>query len=210
MAKQKEKTQRELRSELEKAPQIAEITEDQQKGVKPLTGGTQHIIGIRSLRGNLVKGFDIRIDNEDVYVNYSDCSTPEAHCSYHASGQHHTKVAKNYIQWTGGYTGGWGPMKLFKTPPALVSGRVQFWTVGWELSKLETVLPALEQPADMTVDTRPMNPQLILGFEVDVIGDEARKLESILGYPIVWSAQFGSAIRIEVNAFLLVGEPVSS
>jgi hypothetical protein len=161
------------------------------------------VVGIVTLKGQLVKAFDIRIVGEDVYVNYSDCSTPEAHSSYHASGQLHTKKSKRYIEWDGGLSGHMEPMKLMRTPPGLVTGRSGCWTVGWEIHKLDQVLPLLTGPADMVVDAKTLNGELVLGLEVSVIGDEAKTRESIVGYPIIASHRFGESLRVEVDAFLL-------
>lgn len=49
------------------------------------------IVGIHTPNGHTVKAFDMRIRGEEVYTNYSDCRTPEAHTSYHKSGQYHMK-----------------------------------------------------------------------------------------------------------------------
>lgn len=59
------------------------------------------VVGIRTANGDLRQAFDVRIEGNDIYVNYSDCSTPEAHKSYHASGQSHTKKGGRYIEWDG-------------------------------------------------------------------------------------------------------------
>jgi hypothetical protein len=165
------------------------------------------VVGIRTASGRLLKGFDMLISGEDVYTNYSDCSTPEAHSSYHKSGQYHTKVGGNYIKWDGGGSGRMEPMKLYRTPPGLVLSRVQCWTVGWEISKLDRVLPSLSGDADMTVDATSLEGCAILGFEASVVGREARKQESIVGYPIIASHAFGVALRVEIHAFVVSDEP---
>ena len=132
---------------------------------------TACVVGIRTLSGQLVKAFDVRIANEDIYVNYSDCSTPEAHSSYHASGQHHTKVGGRFVEWTGGPTGDMEPMKLCRTPPGLVTARAGCWTVGWEIRKLDVILPSLSSHADMLVDAPPLDDaESILALEVSVCG----------------------------------------
>jgi len=154
-----------------------------------------------------VKGFDMCISGEDIYTNYSDCSTPEAHSSYHETGQLHSKVGGNYIEWTGGPTGEMEPMKLYRTPPGLVLGRVTCWTVGWEVAKLDRVLPALNTNADLTVDATMLEGNTILGFEACVLGPEARKQESIGGGAIIATHQFGESVRVEISAFVLPYEP---
>jgi hypothetical protein len=164
------------------------------------------VVGIRTPT-KIVKAFDICVKGHDVYANYTDCSTPEAHSSYHASGQCHMKVGKQYVQWDGGPTGGMEPMKLFRTRPALVCGRSVCWTVGWEVGRLDSVLPELKENADMLVSACDLDPSLVLGFEASVIGDDAKPKTSIVGYPIVASQQFGNGLlRCEVHAFVLSEE----
>jgi hypothetical protein len=81
------------------------------------------IVGIRTPKGSTVKAFDVCIRGEELYTNYSDCTTREAHASYHKSGQYHMKREKQYIEWTGGASGQMEPMKLFRMPPGLVTDR---------------------------------------------------------------------------------------
>jgi hypothetical protein len=154
----------------------------------------------------LVKGFDACIDGRNVYVNYSDSSTPEAHASYHESGQYHMKREKRYIEWDGGFTGEMEPMKLFRVPPHLVTGRGQFWSVGWYVATLDQILPPLEGTADMMLDAGGIRGDLILGFEASVVGSAARKRSEIVGYGIIASHQFGEALRVEIEAFVVSDE----
>lgn len=172
--------------------------------------GTKFVLGIRTPSGKSVKAFDVCIKGEDVYVNYSDCSTPEMHKSYHASGQQHVKMSKQYVKWTGGPTGQWEPMKLFHTPPGLVSGRSDCFTAGWEISKLDQILPPLQESDDLMVDVQNPGTALVLCFQVSVIGPEAMNLKSILGFPIVATQQFGSSTRVEINAFTMAPEDLES
>jgi len=109
-----------------------------------------------------VKAFDVPISGHDVYVIYSDCSVRDAHSSYHASGQYHIKIGKRYVQWNGRPTATMEPMKLFRTPPGLITGRVACWTVGWEICRLDAVLARFDS-ADMIVDAQSLSPHLI-GF----------------------------------------------
>jgi len=169
----------------------------------------QFVVGIRTPR-KIVKAFDIRIKGHDVYVNYSDCNTPESHCSYHASGQKHIKIATQYVQWTGGPSANMEPMKLFRTPPAMVHGRSGVWTVGWVVGELERTLPTLNRKPDMLVSASDVAPSLVLGFEVDLIGPNAKKQERIVGFPVIASQQFGKGLRAEVNAFVLTEEQNST
>jgi hypothetical protein len=161
------------------------------------------VVGVRTPSGNTVKAFDVCIDGHDVYVNYSDCSTPEAHASYHESGQYHMKKSKGYIQWDGGLAGEMQPMKLFRTSPQRVKERSNFWTVGWYVAKLDHVLPTLDGTADMLVDAGKLQGNSILGFEASVVGGEARKRDNIVGYAIIDSHQFGGALRVEIDAFVI-------
>jgi len=164
------------------------------------------IVAIRTPKRSLVKAFDICIRGEDVYTNYSDGSTPEAHSSYHKSGQYHLKKGRQYIKWDGGLSGQMEPMKLYRTPPGLVQGRVRFWTVGWEVLKLDSVLPVLNGGADMIVDATHLEAEAILAFEASVIGSEAKKQTSIVGYPIIASHLFGSTMLAEICSFVVRDE----
>jgi len=98
------------------------------------------------------------------------------------------------------------PMKLYRTPPGLVLDRVRCWTVGWEVAKLDRVLPSLTGSADLTVDATGLKAGVILDFEASVVGVEARKKESIVGYPIIAFHQFGTRVRVEIYAFVLADE----
>ncbi len=150
----------------------------------------------------MVKAFDVCIKGEDVYVNYSDSSVAAAHGSYHASGQQHIKIGTKYVKWSGGPTGDMEPMKIFRSPVALVSRRNDFWTIGWEISKIESILPTLTD-ADMIVDAQTLRGDLILGLQVSVLGTGAKSRESIVGFPIVASHCFGNAVCAEITAFTL-------
>jgi hypothetical protein len=160
------------------------------------------IVGIRTPSGALVKAFDVCVKGEDVYVNYSDSSVAAAHGSYHASGQQHIKIDREYVKWTGGLSGEMEPMKIHRARTGLVSGRNDFWTIGWKVSRLETILSPLEN-ADMTVDARTVDDDLILGFEVSVVGTDAKNRDSIVGFPIIASHCFGNSLRVEIVAFTL-------
>ncbi len=164
------------------------------------------VVAIRTLSLSLVKAFDVRICGEDVYTNYSDCSTPEAHSSYHKSGQYHLKKNKQYITWNGGPTGQMEPMKLYRTPPGSVQDRVRFWTVGWEVPKLDSVLPVLSGSADMIVDATSLGADSILAFEASVIGTRAKQQTSIVGYPIIASHRFGHPVLVEICSFVVRDE----
>jgi hypothetical protein len=161
------------------------------------------IVAIRTGSGSTVKAFDTRIRGEEVYTNYSDCSTPEAHASYHKSGQYHIKKGKKYIEWSGGPTGAMEPMKLHRLPPGQVRGRSRCWVVGWGVSRLDGVLPVLSGNADMIVDARQIEPDVILTFEADVVGPEAKKQMAVVGYPVIASHRFGNPVVVEICAFVV-------
>jgi hypothetical protein len=146
--------------------------------------------------------FDVCIKDKDVYVNYSDSSVAAAHGSYHASGQQHIKIGTEYVKWSGGSAGDMEPMKIFRSPVGVVSGRNDFWTIGWEISKIESILPTLTD-ADMIVDAEALRGDLILGLQVGILGTEAKNRESIVGFPIVASHCFGNTVRAEITAFTL-------
>lgn len=86
----------------------------------------------------------------------------------------------------------------------MVAGRSGCWTVGWEIQKLDAILPTLSSDPDMVVDTRALKgTELVLAFEVSVVGREARKRDNIVGFRIIASHQFGEAVRVEIDAFVL-------
>jgi hypothetical protein len=160
------------------------------------------VIGIRVSGGAMVKAFDVCIKGEDVYVNYSDFSVAVAHGSYHASGQQHIKIGRKYVEWTGGPTGNMEPMKFFRTATGLISARNDFWTIGWQISKLENILPKLTG-ADMIVDAQALHGDSILGLEVSIVGTQAKNRHSVVGFPIVGTHRFGSSVCVEIAAFTL-------
>ncbi|MBI3670976.1 MAG: hypothetical protein HY237_14495 [Acidobacteria bacterium] len=163
------------------------------------------VVGIQVATG-LVKAFDVCIKDGNIYVNYSDISTPEAHGSYHASGQYHIKIGGSYAKWTGGPTGDFEPMKLFHTPPALVTSRSGCWTIGWPVCRLANVLPKLDSAPDMVVDARSLAGNSVLGLEVSAVGDEATSRTEIVGYSVIATRRFGTDVRAEIEAFILPEE----
>ncbi len=159
------------------------------------------VVGVQ-LADSIVKALEVCISGEgDVYVKYSMLGTKEAHASYHASGEQHIKKGRKYVEWNGGPTNNFEPMKLFRTPPREVITRADCGsTIGWEVVKL-SVLPRLAKRADMLVDARGLGEDSILAFKVDVIGQWARQRRSVSGYPIVQTHRFGGTLQVEVNAF---------
>lgn len=156
------------------------------------------VVGIRTA-GHLVKAFDVCIQGSDVYVNYSDVSLASSHGRYHASGQQHIKIGEEYVKWDGGPAGRMEPLKLYRLPPASLYGREQFWTIGWEVSKLEAVLPTLNK-ADVEFDAQPLPPKYVLALEVSVVGPAAIERENIVGFPILKEHLFGESVRVEIVA----------
>jgi hypothetical protein len=93
------------------------------------------------LSASIVKALEVRVSGAgDVYANYSMSGLPEAHASYHASGQQHVKKGGKYVEWTGGPTGTFEPMKLLRTPPKEVITRADCGnTIGWHVAKLHSL-----------------------------------------------------------------------
>jgi len=168
------------------------------------------VVGIREPGGALVKAFDVCIkDGTDIYVNYSDSSTPEAHVSYHASGELHFKIDGRYVEWDGGQKGEMEPMRLARVQPRKVEGRGEFCPIGWEVSKLARVLPALDSTPDMLVDAQELTGDSVLAFQVSAVGDDAKSRKSIVGFPVVATHRFGVELGAEIEAFVLSAENAS-
>lgn len=165
-------------------------------------------VGIKTPSGKIVQAFDLCIKGDDSYVNYGDCSTPEAHGSYHASGQKHIKIGGQYVYWNGGPTGKWEPMKLFLLRPAEVTGRAEWFTIGWEVSRLDQVLPPLQGTPAMIVDAQNLDSAAGVVLTVSVIGNAANTRTDILGFPVIALQRFGTAPRVEVAACVLAEEQV--
>lgn len=150
-----------------------------------------------------VRAFEVCIDGQNVYVNYADCSAPDVHGSYHASGQVHFKIGRSYINWTGGPTGGMESMKFFRMSPGTVDAREDFWNSGWEVCKLHSILPALNSKADFLVNAQNLDGSSILGLFVSVVGDKVPTRSSVSGYPVVASHRFGNSVRVDIDAFIV-------
>jgi hypothetical protein len=160
------------------------------------------VVAVQLFASCVLKALEVCIaDKGDVYVNYSMAGLPEAHASYHASGQQHIKKGNKYVEWNGGLTGNFEPMKLYRTPTRQVITREDCGsTVGWKVANL-SVLPILTKPADMVVDACSLPKNSILAFEVAVIGQWAKDRRTVSGYPILSTHRFGVGVRVEVNAF---------
>jgi hypothetical protein len=162
------------------------------------------IVGVQ-LAASIVKALTLRVsDQGDVYANYSMSGVPEAHASYHASGQQHLKKGGSYVEWDAGPNGAMEPMKIFRMRPGEVITRVDCGnTIGWEVKKLATVLPVLSEPADMLVDARALDGDSILGFRANVIGPWAKPVRSVSGFPVVGVHKISGAVQVELIAFVV-------
>jgi hypothetical protein len=159
------------------------------------------IVGVQ-LHGIAVKAFDVCIKKTDVYVNYSMRGMGEAHCSYHASGQQHTKKDGNYVEWKRMPNGEWERMVEFKMEPANVITRSACQdTVGWPVGKIASALHPLNEPADVMVDAHDFTESSLLLFKIYVVGAWAREHKTRLGFRKVMTHRFGTGLRIEIEAF---------
>jgi hypothetical protein len=163
----------------------------------------KHVVAIRTPSARILKAFDVGIDGENVYANYSSHQTREAHSSYHASGWQHTKVGGQKPEWDGGLTGRMEPMRFLRMRPGLVTTRSEYYRIGWPIGELDATLFPLVETAHMLVDTQDHGANVILGFVASVFGPRARERSHIVGFPIIASQIFGSSTRVEVTAFVL-------
>jgi len=161
-------------------------------------------VGVQ-LAGSIVKALNLRVsDHGDVYTIFSMSDVPEAHASYHASGQQHLKKGRSYIEWNAGPTGAMEPMKILRMKPGEVITREDCGnTIAWEVKKLATVLPVLSTPADMLVDARALDGDSLLGFRADVVGPWAKPVRSVSGFPVVGVHTFSGAVQVELIAFVV-------
>lgn len=159
------------------------------------------IVGVQ-LHGIAVKAFDVCIKQANVYVNYSMPGMGEAHFSYHASGQQHTKKGGNYVEWKRMPNGQWERMVEFKMEPDKVITRSACQdTVGWPVKKLASAVHPLSEPADMIVDVRDFSESSLLLFKIYVVGSWARERKVLPGFRKVMKHRFGTGLRIEIEAF---------
>ncbi len=158
------------------------------------------IVGVQ-LHRIAVKAFDVCIRKTNVYVNYSMPGIGEAHCSYHASGQQHTKKHGNY-EWKRMPNSQWERIVEFKMEPGKVITRSACQdAVGWEVGRLASALHPLNEPADMMVDARDFDESSLLLFKIYVVGDWAREHKIRLGFRKVTRLRFGTGLRIGIEAF---------
>ena len=159
------------------------------------------VVGIQ-LQRIVVRAFEVCIKNKDVYVNYSMPSTGEAHCSYHASGQQHTKKGGRYVEWKRVPSGQRERMVEFKMEPGKVITRSACQdSMGWQVANLASALYPLEESADMIVDARNFAESSLLLFKIWVVGDWARERKVLPGFRKVMAHRFGTGLRIEIEAF---------
>jgi hypothetical protein len=155
------------------------------------------------LAGSLLKAFDVRVtDAGDVYGNYSMRGIPDAHWSYHASGQQHLKKGCNYAEWEPDSTGKLVPrISRQEEPMQIVTRRACVDPIGWKAAELATALYALSESADMVVDCRHLSGNALLVFKISVVGDWTRERKIRPGFTKIKTHRFGSRVRIEIEAF---------
>jgi len=159
------------------------------------------IVGVQ-LHGIAVKAFDVCIKKTNVYVNYFMRRMGKAHCSYHASGQQHTKKNGSYVEWQRMPNGQRERMIEFKMEPGTVITRSTCQdTVGWLVGELASALYPLNEPADMMVDARAFGESSLLLFKIYVVGDWAREHKIRPGFRKVMRHGFGTGLRVEIEAF---------
>lgn len=159
------------------------------------------IVGVQ-LHGIAVKAFDVCVKKTNAYINYFMRRMGEAHCSYHASGQQHTKKSGNYVEWKRIPNGQWERMIEFKMEPGQVITRSACQdTVGWLVGELQSALYPLSEPADVMVDARDLAESSLLLFKVYVVGNWARERRVLPGFRRVTAHRFGAGLRIEIEAF---------
>jgi hypothetical protein len=151
------------------------------------------VVGVQ-LASSIVKAISFRISPKgDVYANYSMDGIPEAHASYHASGQQHIKKGRKYSPQG----------KRFKMPPTEVVTRVlcQEDSIAWKVAKLGNVLPVLNEAADMIVDARGLSDESLLLFKAWVIGNWVREHRPRPGFRKIKADRFGTNVRVEIEAY---------
>lgn len=159
------------------------------------------IVGVQ-IHGIAVKAFDVCIKQTNVYVNYFMRRMGEAHCSYHASGQQHTKKNGNYVEWKPMPNGQWERMIEFKMEPVKVITRTACQdTVGWLVGELASALYPLNEPADVMVDARAFAESSLLLFKTYVVGDWAREHKIRPGFRKAMRHRFGVGLQVEIQAF---------
>jgi hypothetical protein len=142
-------------------------------------------------------------DAGDVYVNYLG-DGQEMHTSHHASGQHHQKIGKRYVTWTGGPTRHWEPMKSAKIKPTQVSERESVAVWGWVIARIPSVLPPVTDACGMVVNAALFRDSWTLGLEVSIVSRDSNQRTEILGYPVVQRHRVSNGlIIVEIEAFVI-------
>jgi hypothetical protein len=151
------------------------------------------VVGVQLGISVIVKAFDVCIsDAGDVYVNYSMAGIPEAHVSYHASGQQHTKMGGKYTP----------DAKLMTMPPKHVITRKACQdSIAWKIAELHTALPTLTGIADMVVDASGLSQSELLLFKIWVVGSWAKEHHIQPGFTKLKTHRFGSSVSVEIEAF---------
>lgn len=143
-------------------------------------------------------------DTNDVYVNYLG----DMHTSRHASGQHHQKIGKRYVTWTGGPTGYWQPMKECKVRPRDVLQRESVAVWGWTIGRIPSVLPSCRDVCGMAVDATAFPDSWTLGIEVSIVNGDPDQRTEILGFPVVQRHRIcNGIIVVEIEAFVIDESP---
>ncbi len=151
------------------------------------------VVGVQLGSSVVVRPFGVRIsDAVDVYVNYSMASVPEAHVSYHASGQRHAKKGGKHAP---------DGMTQTMPPKYVVKRKTCRDSIAWKIAELRTALPTLTGTADMVVNARGLSQSALLLFNTWVVGNWAKEHHARPGFTRIKSHRFGSAMRVEIEAF---------
>lgn len=153
------------------------------------------VVGVQVV-GLVVKAFKVCIaQGGDVYVNYAMTGVPEAHTSYHASGQKHSKIGRKCM----------ADGELFTPPPRptrnVITRSACQDPIAWRVADLPKVLPSMTRTADITVDARCLSENALLLFKISVVGNWARECRIRAGFRKIKTHHFGSRVRVEIEAF---------
>jgi hypothetical protein len=144
---------------------------------------------------------DVNIVGHDVYVNYKGPNAG-AHTSYHASGQEHVKIGRQYVTVNGGCP----PVKKLvrqRPPPSAVDTRESPSPIGWTKSQIRS-LPVRSTPAHATIDVSNFAEDHIIGLLVSVIGPAEPQRDKIDDLcPVIGCFRFSEKLTVEIEAFLV-------
>jgi hypothetical protein len=150
-------------------------------------------------------GLEINLSGANMYGNFLPKGKANAHFSYHEGGELHFKNHQKYLEWKGGISGNWEPMKFERTPTAEVENRQDIST-GWETAKLETVLPVYNPASGKDVHAFEIPESqnfLIMGLIVSIIGSSAIERQDDVGLFWIFDRhRFSNGIlTAEIEAF---------